>query len=231
MSHASLRCPAGCRPEVSHTRTRVGSPNESVPPGTWTESGQTPVLRESSSRRDRHVATAPNQVPLATIRAQLEATESAAGNWVGAPTSTPSATPTPKPERWPKGAWPTARPRSTTTKRSAKPPAPPSSSAYPSLNKRSFPDLQFGEGLWRVGQRSFVVHRVATAAKLHLIDTNTRMGRGRTRQCEPAEHSHIRCLCVRKGDMKSASGGSVGTVIGKAPNGTTQPVEHVRRIP
>jgi len=32
---------------VSHTRTRVGSRKESVPPGPWTESGQTPILQGS----------------------------------------------------------------------------------------------------------------------------------------------------------------------------------------
>ncbi len=30
----------------------VGSPIESVPPSTWTESGRTPVLTESSSSRE-----------------------------------------------------------------------------------------------------------------------------------------------------------------------------------
>src|SRR5918995_730191 len=49
LSHASSRCATGCRPEVSHTRERVGSPKESGPPGTWTESGQTPILRKVSS--------------------------------------------------------------------------------------------------------------------------------------------------------------------------------------
>jgi transposase len=42
--------PAGRRPKVSHTRTRVGSPKESRPPSTWTESGPTPILRRSSNR-------------------------------------------------------------------------------------------------------------------------------------------------------------------------------------
>src|SRR5680860_828115 len=48
-SHASSRCPAGSRPEVSHTRKRVGSPKESVPPSTWIESGQTSILWQVSS--------------------------------------------------------------------------------------------------------------------------------------------------------------------------------------
>lgn len=52
LSHASSRCPTGCRPKVSHTQTRVGSPKESVPPRTWTESGQTPILRKVSSSPD-----------------------------------------------------------------------------------------------------------------------------------------------------------------------------------
>jgi len=38
---------------VSHTRERVGSPKESVPPGTWTESGQRPILRKVSSSPER----------------------------------------------------------------------------------------------------------------------------------------------------------------------------------
>ena len=49
MSHASSRHPAGRRPKVSHTRIRVGSPKESRPPSTWTESGLTPILPRSSS--------------------------------------------------------------------------------------------------------------------------------------------------------------------------------------
>src|SRR4051812_36849522 len=48
LSHASSRCPVGRRPEESHT-AEVGSPEESRPPDTWTESGQTPILREVSS--------------------------------------------------------------------------------------------------------------------------------------------------------------------------------------
>jgi hypothetical protein len=31
----------------------VGSRKESIPPGTWTESGRTPVLAESSNSRER----------------------------------------------------------------------------------------------------------------------------------------------------------------------------------
>jgi hypothetical protein len=46
------RCPTGCRPKVSHTRQRAGSRMESIPSDTWTESGQTPILREVSSSRD-----------------------------------------------------------------------------------------------------------------------------------------------------------------------------------
>src|SRR3954452_14499088 len=52
LSHASSRCPAGRRPIVSHTHGRVGSRIESFPPDTWTESGQTPALTESSSSRE-----------------------------------------------------------------------------------------------------------------------------------------------------------------------------------
>jgi hypothetical protein len=46
-SHASSRHPTGCKPEVSHTRARMGSLEESVPPSTWTESGQMPALPRS----------------------------------------------------------------------------------------------------------------------------------------------------------------------------------------
>ena len=37
---------------MSHTSTQVGSRKESIPPDTWTESGRTPVLPESSSSRE-----------------------------------------------------------------------------------------------------------------------------------------------------------------------------------
>src|SRR3954451_5033630 len=53
LSHASSQCPTGRRPIVSHTPDLVGSREESLPPDTWTESGQTPALTESSSSRDQ----------------------------------------------------------------------------------------------------------------------------------------------------------------------------------
>jgi len=37
------------------------------------------------------------------------------------------------------------------------------------------PDLQRGEGLWRVGQRAFVVRHLVTDGELQLFDTNSRM--------------------------------------------------------
>jgi hypothetical protein len=37
------------------------------------------------------------------------------------------------------------------------------------------PDLPRGEGLWRVGQRAFVVRHLATSGELRLFDTNARM--------------------------------------------------------
>ena len=43
------------KPKESHTQSRVGSRKESIPPSTWTESGRTPVLPESSSSRERAV--------------------------------------------------------------------------------------------------------------------------------------------------------------------------------
>jgi hypothetical protein len=44
-----------------------------------------------------------------------------------------------------------------------------------SAEHAQLPDLQQGEGLWRVGQRSFVVRHVATDEELELFDTNSRM--------------------------------------------------------
>jgi type IV secretory pathway VirB4 component len=41
--------------------------------------------------------------------------------------------------------------------------------------RNELPDLQRGEGLWRVGQRAFVVRHLVTAGELELFDTNTRM--------------------------------------------------------
>jgi hypothetical protein len=37
------------------------------------------------------------------------------------------------------------------------------------------PELAQGEGLWRIGQRAFVVRHVCTPGELHLFDTNARM--------------------------------------------------------
>jgi hypothetical protein len=37
------------------------------------------------------------------------------------------------------------------------------------------PDLQRGKGLWRVGQRAFVVRHLVTDGELTLFDTNSRM--------------------------------------------------------
>ena len=41
--------------------------------------------------------------------------------------------------------------------------------------RAQLPDLQRGEGLWRVGQRAFVVRHIATPRELSLFDTNARM--------------------------------------------------------
>ena len=41
--------------------------------------------------------------------------------------------------------------------------------------RAQLPDLQQGEGLWRVGNRAFVVRHIATAGELAIFDTNTRM--------------------------------------------------------
>ena len=51
-----------------------------------------------------------------------------------------------------------------------------------SVAERSqLPDLQKGEGLWRVGQRAFVVRHTATNGELAVFDTDLRMlGDGRT---------------------------------------------------
>ena len=37
------------------------------------------------------------------------------------------------------------------------------------------PELARGEGLWRIGQRAFVVRHVCTAGELNLFDTDARM--------------------------------------------------------
>jgi hypothetical protein len=51
-----------------------------------------------------------------------------------------------------------------------------------SVAERSqLPDLQRGEGLWRVGQRAFVVRHTATNGELAVFDTDLRMSKnGRT---------------------------------------------------
>ena len=41
--------------------------------------------------------------------------------------------------------------------------------------RNELPDLQRGEGLWRVGQRAFVVRHLVTDGELQLFDTNSRM--------------------------------------------------------
>lgn len=41
--------------------------------------------------------------------------------------------------------------------------------------RAQLPDLQQGEGLWRVGNRAFVVRHIATAGELEVFDTNSRM--------------------------------------------------------
>ncbi len=45
--------------------------------------------------------------------------------------------------------------------------------------RAQLPDLQVGEGLWRVGQRAFVVRHLVTEGELLLFDTNFRMLRHR----------------------------------------------------
>ncbi|GAA2731433.1 ATP-binding protein [Pedococcus aerophilus] len=44
-----------------------------------------------------------------------------------------------------------------------------------SAEQAQLPDLQVGEGLWRVGNRAFVVRHVATENELRLFDTSSRM--------------------------------------------------------
>ena len=43
--------------------------------------------------------------------------------------------------------------------------------------RNELPELQRGEGLWRVGQRAFVVRHLVTDGELELFDTNARMMR------------------------------------------------------
>ena len=38
------------------------------------------------------------------------------------------------------------------------------------------PELAKGEGLWKVGERSFVVRHLCTPGELEVFDTNARMG-------------------------------------------------------
>ena len=44
-----------------------------------------------------------------------------------------------------------------------------------SAERAQLPDLQLGEGLWRVGNRAFVVRHITTPGELKLFDTNARM--------------------------------------------------------
>ena len=55
---------------MSHTRSRVGSRKESFPPITWTESGRTTVLTESSSSRKtvRSSRLRDGAIPLECVR-------------------------------------------------------------------------------------------------------------------------------------------------------------------
>jgi type IV secretory pathway VirB4 component len=46
--------------------------------------------------------------------------------------------------------------------------------------QRELPSLQRGEGLWRIGERAFVVRHVCTAGELLTFDTDSRMVDGRT---------------------------------------------------
>jgi len=46
-----------------------------------------------------------------------------------------------------------------------------------SAERAQLPDLQVGEGLWRVAQRAFVVRHVLTDRETRLFDTNSRMFR------------------------------------------------------
>jgi type IV secretory pathway VirB4 component len=41
--------------------------------------------------------------------------------------------------------------------------------------QKELPTLQRGEGLWRIGERAFVVRHICTAGELELFDTNSRM--------------------------------------------------------
>jgi len=44
-----------------------------------------------------------------------------------------------------------------------------------STEQRELPSLQRGEGLWRIGERAFVVRHLCTPGELELFDTNSRM--------------------------------------------------------
>jgi hypothetical protein len=44
-----------------------------------------------------------------------------------------------------------------------------------SVETEQLPELAQGEGLWRIGQRAFVIRHVCTPGELDLFDTNARM--------------------------------------------------------
>jgi hypothetical protein len=47
-----------------------------------------------------------------------------------------------------------------------------------SVETDQLPELAHGEGLWRIGQRAFVVRHICTPGELELFDTNARMIKG-----------------------------------------------------
>ena len=70
--HVRIRGSRGLRCPRPPDRERAGSREASVPPSTWTESGQTPALREVSSSREtgEDLWRVPERFPTIAISAQ-----------------------------------------------------------------------------------------------------------------------------------------------------------------
>ena len=83
--------------------------------------------------------------------------------------------------------------------------------------RAQLPDLQRGEGLWRVGQRAFVVRHIATPRELSLFDTNARMQAPPVGRSATGAAPRPRCAAplpsvdfvsqLLGGDMQASTGG------------------------
>ena len=82
--------------------------------------------------------------------------------------------PTPKPERSPWACWQTAQSRSSPSK-SYEAPCIAEVLHLSVIAGSRLPDLQRGEGLWRVRQRAFAVRHLVTDGELQLLNRVARM--------------------------------------------------------